>query len=162
MAGTAKVEFSNRQQRFRADRRAKRLIRLVLREALRQEGVTFPCLISCSFVTKAEIRRLNRETRAVDRVTDVLSYPLELFDRGIPEDYDPPVLPLPLGDIVLCPDRAREQAREYGHSVTREVAFLTVHSLLHLLGYDHETEEDERQMRDKQEAVLQALGITRD
>ena len=159
MAGKCRVEFSNRQKDMPADKQVRDLIRACCAQTLRREGVEFPCLVSVSFVTKDEIRRLNSQSRGV---ADVLSFPLEEFSKGVPEGYRPVISPLPLGDIVLCPAKAVEQAEQYGHSLVREIAFLSVHSMLHLLGYDHMTKEDERQMFDRQEAILRELSISRD
>ena len=116
-----------------------------------------------SAVDGQEIRRLNREFRATDRETDVLSFPLvpftpqktaldapELLASAYDPAYDAPFL----GDIVLNVSRAREQAEEYGHSLTREVCYLCVHSLMHLMGYDHMTDGDKRAMREKEKQVM--------
>ena len=162
MAGKHRVEFSNRQRDMKADKPLRDLIRACCAQTLRREEVLFSCLISVSFVTKEEIRALNADSRGIDAVTDVLSFPLEEFSSGVPRDYRPPITPLPLGDIVLCPARAMEQAEEYSHSLRREMAFLTVHSLLHLLGYDHMTQQNEARMCERQEAVLRDLSITRE
>jgi len=116
--------------------------------------------LSVTFTDNEGIHVLNRESRGVDRPTDVLSFPLYAFTE---EDMPPKVGTVILGDMVLSVERAMEQAEEYGHSLRREVAFLTVHSMLHLLGYDHETgEEDERKMFSLQDAVMEEIGITRD
>lgn len=110
--------------------------------------------ISLSFVSMDEIRQLNRDYRGVDRPTDVLSFPMiENF-----EDYEEMLggfgEALLLGDVVICLDKALQQAEEYGHSKEREIVYLFVHSVLHLLGYDHMTEEDKREMRAREEAVM--------
>lgn len=127
--------------------------------ALEFENIEFDCEIEAVIVSPEEIRELNNETRGIDRVTDVLSFPM-LEDLDDAEtDADGSVF---LGSMVICKERAVEQAEEYGHSVEREAAFLAVHSVLHLLGYDHETgEDDERKMFDKQERILTEMGITR-
>ena len=108
MADKCRVEFSNRQKDVAANKQLRDLIRACCAQTLRREGVEFPCLVSVSFVTKDEIRRLNSQSRGVDAVTDVLSFPLEEFEKGVPEGYRPVISPLPLGDIVLCPARAVE------------------------------------------------------
>ena len=109
--------------------------------------------VSVSFVSDDEIRGLNRDYRGKDAVTDVLSFPVgDEFLMG-PER--------PLGDIVICIDVARRQAEEYGHSLERELAFLVAHGMLHLLGFDHETPEDEAAMRATQDEILGRLGIHR-
>lgn len=113
----------------------------------------------------AAIQELNREQRGIDRPTDVLSFPMLYFDENgdiIDSDYDSDGDLLLLGDIVISAERARQQAEEYGHGFVREMAFLTVHSMLHLLGYDHvDDPEGERIMFAKQEEILSKLGITR-
>lgn len=104
--------------------------------------------------TPEHIQRLNRDFRHVDRVTDVLTFPAW-------EGEDPLGGDGYLGDIMICYDRAKEQAEEYGHSLARELAFLTVHGVLHLLGYDHMTEPEEKVMREKQTAILDGMGLSR-
>ncbi|MCQ2560491.1 MAG: rRNA maturation RNase YbeY [Clostridia bacterium] len=121
-------------------------------EELEDEKLT----ISVSFVDGEEIRTLNREYRGVDSVTDVLSFPQFAEDEDL-EDWDE----ISLGDVVLCKDRAREQAEEFGHSYERELIYLFVHSCFHLLGYDHEEEEDKKVMREKEEKVMSVLGLGR-
>ena len=104
--------------------------------------------------TPAHIQTLNRDFRHVDRVTDVLTFPAWEGELSLSADGY-------LGDIMICYERAKEQAAEYGHSLERELAFLTVHGVLHLLGYDHMTEADETVMRSKQTEILNRLGVTR-
>lgn len=148
------------------------LFEKVAEEVLRSEGCSCDVQVSVSLVDDEEIRERNREFRGIDSVTDVLSFPLVPFPA--PADFrfleteeaadcfDPDTGELCLGDIVLACQRGKQQAAEYGHSQTREFAFLTAHSMLHLLGYDHETEEEAAVMEARQEAVLQSLGITRE
>ena len=128
-----------------------------------------PLAVEVVFVDEETIRTLNREQRQVDAVTDVLSFPALPLAAGAPlrrKDFPFDIDEngnLLLGSVVICVKRAREQAEEYGHSFRREIAFLTVHSLLHLLGYDHvDNPEGERQMRTKQNEILNKLGVTRD
>ena len=104
--------------------------------------------------TPERIQTLNRDFRHVDRVTDVLTFPAWEGEISLSADGY-------LGDIMICYDRAKEQAEEYGHSLLRELSFLAVHGVLHLLGYDHMTEDDERVMREKQTAILVGIGVTR-
>ena len=120
------------------------------------------------FTDAQEIRRLNREYRAQDCVTDVLSFPANDLDRPVCEYAQAPVLETDpetgeavLGDIAVCVERAGEQAEEYGHSLLRELCFLAVHGTLHLMGYDHLIEEDEKKMTDKAEMILYQLGVHR-
>lgn len=151
---------------------AEPLLEAVIREVLRQESCPFEVQICVSFVDDEEIRIRNRNFRQKDCATDVLSFPLVPFrnpadfrflEEGEEEDcFDPDTDELCLGDIVISTDRARQQAAEYGHSLRREIAFLTAHSTLHLLGYDHMTEKEAADMESKQEAVLKNLGITRE
>lgn len=105
------------------------------------------------FVSKEEIQRINREFRKIDRVTDVISFSLCDDEELVPTNE--------LGDIFICVDRAIEQAKEYEHSISREIAFLAVHGYLHLCGFDHMTKEDEEIMFKKQEDILNKAGITR-
>ena len=104
--------------------------------------------------TADTVRALNAEYRGIDKVTDVLSFPMD--------DFDITDGPRSLGDIVVCLEKAVEQAKEYGHSLRRELCFLCVHSALHLLGYDHETEAERLQMEKIQEDILQSQGVSRD
>lgn len=124
--------------------------------------------VSVSFVGEDEIRELNKEYRNNDNVTDVLSFPaVENPDRGVinveehAADLNPETWLLNLGDIIICLPRAKAQTKEYGHSLKREVAFLALHSLLHLLGYDHMIPEDEQQMTALQTEILDKLNIKR-
>ncbi|MBY7143351.1 rRNA maturation RNase YbeY [Virgibacillus sp. NKC19-3] len=135
------------------------LHRLLLFSA-EQEGVSKEAEISVNFVDDKEIQELNRNYRQQDRPTDVISFALEDTVEGeldiIGED-----IPLVLGDIVISVDKAKEQAIEYNHSLEREVGFLTVHGFLHLLGYDHQEQQEETIMFQKQEDILRKFGIER-
>ncbi len=142
----------------------------VAAHVLSREECPFEAEISLTLVGKEEIKEMNREHRGIDRVTDVLSFPMVDFrkpgdfsfiENNDPEYFDPDSGELMLGDIIICMERAEEQAEEYGHSKIREFAFLIAHSMLHLLGFDHEEEEEERIMLEKQENALSSLGITR-
>ena len=137
----------------------KALIRRVIRTVLAMQGVDFPCEVDVLVTSDAGIHQINRDMRQVDRPTDVLSFPLgENGEYDIDEDNGCKLL----GDIVISMERAMEQAELYGHSLQREVAYLTVHSMLHLLGYDHEAGGLEAvRMREKEEAVLIQLGLPR-
>ncbi len=114
------------------------------------------CQISVTFVSPEEIQELNAAYRGKDAVTDVLSFPQ--FEDLNQVDVDREWL---LGDVVINPLRAQEQAQEYGHSEKRELTYLFVHSLLHLLWYDHEEEEDKKEMRGREEEIMQALDLVR-
>ena len=146
------------------DRRS--FIRKVIRTALSAEGVDFPCEVDVLITDDARIHEINRDMRDVDRATDVLSFPeFDLTPGQLPkaEDADPGTGLVPLGDMVISWEHVTAQAREYGHSNRRELAYLVVHSVLHLLGYDHLDEgPQKRQMRTREEAILAELGITRE
>ena len=141
-------------------------LRKVIRTALAAEGVDFPCEVDVSVTSDAGIQEINREMRQVDAPTDVLSFPVFDLAPGElpgPEDADPGTGLVPLGDMVISLERVRAQAREVGHSSRRELAYLAVHSVLHLLGYDHLDEGPmKQQMRAREEAILGELGITRE
>jgi|SRR5690554_2093095 len=117
--------------------------------------------VSITFVTNEEIHKINREYRQKDAPTDVISFALEELGEGEVEIVGDD-LPRILGDIIISIDRTREQANEYGHSFERELGFLAVHGLLHLLGYDHMTEEEEKEMFTRQEEILTSFGLGRD
>lgn len=125
------------------------------------------CLVEIDFVTQDEIRSLNKSTRNVDKVTDVLSYPaleqiLPFSKDNYPYEYSEETKSVTLGSIVICEIVAKNQAKEYGHSEDREKAYLFLHGLLHLLGYDHIDEDDKKIMREKEEEILSHLAITRE
>ena len=123
-----------------------------LKKTLDMEHVDQDVQISVSVVGAEEIARLNNQYRGKNAVTDVLSFPMgDEDERGV----------YLLGDIVICLQKVLEQARAYENSFARELCYLSVHSLLHLLGYDHETEEDRSQMREKEESVMAELGLER-
>ena len=143
------------------------LVRRAIVTALDAEGMSVPCEVSVLFTDDEGIRSINKEMRDVDSPTDVLSFPMVMF----PEDADDALLEammdeetgrLALGDMALSADRIRAQAAEYGHSLSREAAYLTVHSVLHLLGYDHLDEGEEKQrMRAREEAIMALLQLPR-
>lgn len=153
------VSFLNRQKKVSIPTGTRPLVRKCIAAVLRHEAFGRPAEVSVSFVDNEQIRELNAEYRNKDAATDVLSFPLGEDDVY---DLDEETGACELGDIVISVERAMEQAQEYGHSLEREIGWLTVHSMLHLLGYDHETgEEDARDMRRREETVLQSLGLTR-
>ena len=142
------------------------LLRRVIPAALEAEGVSFPCEVDVLFTDDAGIHAINLEQRGVDRPTDVLSFPmfdLQPGDKPGEEDEDPDTGRVPLGDMCISLERAQAQAEEYGHSVQRELSYLAVHSVLHLLGYDHMDEGPmKQQMRAREEDILGTLGIVRE
>ena len=136
----------------------KHLIREAIVESLVYEGFENDVQLSVTFTDNEGIRAINRSYRSIDSATDVLSFPLVDFEGGEEPPTDEPLLPL--GDIVISLERAREQAEEFGHSYERELAFLTVHSMLHLLGYDHvNSEEEDLDMRRRQKEILEGMGL---
>ena len=136
-------------------------IEKIIAVALAYEGFQKPCEVSVSIVDNEEIHQINKQFRDIDRATDVLSFPLLTFEEGEMPDLNEKDEVL-LGDIIISLERAREQAEEYGHSLKREIAFLTAHSMLHLLGYDHMEEEEEKEMFEKQREILNKAGIPRE
>ena len=143
----------------------KALIRRVIRTARAMQGVDFPCEVDVLVTSDAGIHQINLDMRQVDRPTDVLSFPeFELTPGELPgaEDADPGTGLVPLGDMVLSMERVQAQAKEYGHSNRRELAYLVVHSVLHLLGYDHLDEGPMKaQMREREESIMAELGLER-
>ena len=137
-----------------------------IRTALAAEGVDFPCEVDVLLTNDEAIHQINLDMREVDRATDVLSFPeFDLQPGELPdgEDADPGTGLVPLGDMVISMEHVAAQAKEYGHSNRRELAYLVVHSVLHLLGYDHLDEgPQKKQMRAREEAILAELGITRE
>ena len=142
------------------------LVEKCARNVLSRENVDFPAEIDITVVYADTIREMNAEYRSKDSVTDVLSFPMYEFYNGEPReelDEEPDTGCVMLGDMILCYTRACEQAKEFGHSAARECGYLTTHSMLHLLGYDHErNDEDTRLMRSKEEEYMNAIGLTRD
>ena len=143
------------------------LLERAITAALEAEGVKTPCEVDVLITDDEGIHQINLEQRGIDRPTDVLSFPMFNYRPGQPPadgaDADPATGLTPLGDMVISLERARAQAEEYGHPVERELSYLAVHSVLHLLGYDHMDEGEEKaQMRAREEAILGKLGMTRD
>ena len=140
-------------------------LKKVIRAALDAEGVDVPCEVNVLVTDDTGIHRVNVDMRDVDAPTDVLSFPmfdLKPGDKPSEEDADPATGLVPLGDMCISFERARAQAKEYGHSNRRELAYLAVHSVLHLLGYDHLDEGPMKaQMREREEAILAGLGLER-
>ena len=134
------------------------LVHRAIAETLRSEDIDFDCEVSLTYTDNEGIREFNREHRNKDAATDVLSFPM--FDPDVEEIYALDGAPAELGDIVISLERAEQQAEEFGHSFERETAFLCVHSVLHLLGYDHERSvEEDALMREKQRGVMRTLGL---
>ena len=139
------------------------IIKTCISETLKAERISVPCEINVLVTNDAGIHIINKESRDIDRPTDVLSFPMFEFEPGNPPcdwvDYQDPATGLvPLGDMCISLERAEAQAKEFGHSLRREVGYLTIHSMLHLLGYDHLDEgEQKKQMRAREEAIAATI-----
>ena len=145
----------------------KRQIRKCILAALEEEGVDTPCEINVLVTDDASIRTINKAYRNIDKATDVLSFPMFQLTPGVlPENWDeykdPETGLVPLGDMAISLERARDQAKRFGNTTRREIGYLTIHSILHLLGYDHMDEgEQKRQMRTREEIIAAELGLQR-
>ncbi len=148
------------------------IIRTVVETALECEGCPYEAEVSVTLTSEEEIRRINREFRGIDSSTDVLSFPMAQYPN--PADFEfleeeaafdcfnPETGELLLGDIILSVEKLKEQAKAYGHSLKRELAFLTAHSMLHLMGYDHMEEKERILMEERQRLLMEALAIPRE
>lgn len=161
-----KVTIYNRQKVQEIPRETVKLIEKAVKSCVKSEGFPYKCEVVITLTDNDAIREINREYRNIDRPTDVLSFPVLEYVNGEPEilpaDIDPDTKTVSLGDIIISVEKAQEQAESFGHSPEREFAFLAVHGMLHLLGYDHETEEEEKIMFAKQEDILNGLGLKRE
>lgn len=152
------IVTENAQELFPITEELSALIERAITAALTEEEIDFDCAVSLTYTDNEGIRAINREYREKDAATDVLSFPM--FDPETEEIYALDGTAAELGDIVISLERAKEQAETFGHSMDREVAFLSVHSTLHLLGYDHErSAEEDALMREKQRAIMKKLGL---
>ncbi len=147
------TDIINEQAKLEFTTELSKLIEKVVDSAFDYEGIE-KINVSVLICDDKEIHRLNKQFRDMDKPTDVLSFPMYDDDGNLDPDE--------LGDIVISLERAKKQAEEYGHSLNREVAFLTAHSMLHLFGYDHIDEAEREEMFFKQEEILKGLGVTRD
>ena len=155
-----KTVIHNMQKAVEVPQGTKMLVRRCCMACLQEEGFEKKAEVDVSLLDNWQIEQLNAEHRRVNAPTDVLSFPLGADGKY---DLDRDTGAYMLGDIVISMEKAVEQAREYGHSLSREIGFLTVHAMLHLLGYDHETGAAERlEMRRKEEAILSSVGLARD
>lgn len=150
------IILENRQDKINLEDELIDKLNDIIIECLHYEGYDDDYDVSLSFVDNKEIREINREFRGIDKETDVLSFPL------LTDGFDVDLGEVSLGDIVVSMEKALEQSVEYNHSLEREVCFLVCHSMFHLLGYDHDTEENTKEMRQKEEHILGKLNITRD
>jgi probable rRNA maturation factor len=165
------IFIDNRQNKIEVTKKLENTIESVIEYALKEEKVEVPCEISIIFIDNEEIRDINRENRNIDRVTDVLSFPMLNYPEGkvfkevyLNYEFETSDLDdgnLVLGDIALSLEKAKEQSIEFGHSFLRESAYLTVHSVLHLLGYDHMEEDEKEIMRKREEEILNKFALTR-
>ena len=156
-----RVYITNEQEKLAVPPALRGLIRRAIGAALKYEKVPFEAELSVTLVDNAQIKEMNAQYRNIDRATDVLSFPIYEKEElaALDAEADGEVC---LGDIVISLEKATEQAKEYGHSFEREVAFLCVHSVLHLLGYDHELgEAEEKDMFARQEAILTKMKLQR-
>lgn len=165
------ILFDNVQNIIEVDDNIKSKLIEVLEYALKEEGINIPYEISILFTDNEYIRKLNCRYRKIDRETDVLSFPMLEYAEGkvykdtyinyVFKDEYLDDKKLVLGDIVISLEKAKEQSIQYGHSFLREVCYLAVHSILHLLGYDHIKEEDKVLMRKREEYILSKFDIIR-
>lgn len=161
------ILFENEQDKLPVSDIFLNMLQNAIECGLKLEGFPLSCEVGLTFTDNERIRELNRMHRKIDRETDVLSFPmLEVRPGGFDAigigDYDRDEDGVLLGDIVLSLEKAEQQAAEYGHSFEREASFLCIHSLLHLLGYDHMEAEEQKNMRLHEEAILGHLGLNRD
>ena len=148
------IYIDNRQEKVEINDEINDIIEKVINEVLIYEEESLDCEVSVSFVDNEEIKELNKEYRGVDKETDVLSFPIEdeFFAGG----------PILLGDIIISIEKAYEQAEDFGHSLFREIAYLTAHSMFHLLGYDHMEDDEKTTMREKEKEIMKRLKIYKD
>lgn len=158
------------ERRISFDFDAEALAEQVISAACEAERCPYEIQVNLTFTDNGGIHEINRMHRGIDRPTDVLSFPMLDFESPadfshaeecVEENFDPDTGELLLGDIVVSTEKVKEQADAYGHSQKRELAFLILHSMLHLFGYDHETEQERAEMETRQRAILDNLGITR-
>ncbi|MBE6541714.1 MAG: rRNA maturation RNase YbeY [Ruminococcaceae bacterium] len=153
-----KIYWANEQKKTRVNLGLKILLTRAIAAALECEGWDQPSSVSVTFTDNEGIREKNREFRGIDAPTDVLSFPMYDMQNG---DTPDPNMTAELGDIVLSLEKAYEQSVEFGHSYKRECAFLTVHSVLHLLGYDHMEPDEEEEMRARQRIIMKKIRLER-
>lgn len=160
--GDTMIIINNQQNTIEISREIISIIKKSITQSLKYENIKKKVEVSVSIVDNKEIREINSTYRKIDKETDVLSFPMVDFNIEEDDIYDYHDGHLMLGDIVLSIEKALQQSVEYRHSLEREVGFLCVHSTLHLLGYDHESQEDTKVMRLKEEEILNSLKLVRD
>lgn len=165
------IYIDNRQNKIEVTDTLEDTAKKIIDYALKAEELDVKYEISLTFVDNESIREINRENRDIDKDTDVLSFPMLDYPKGkvykevykdyefMPQDLDGENLVL--GDIVLSLEKAEEQSKEYGHSFLRESCYLIIHSILHLLGYDHMEEDEKNIMRQREEDILKQFNLTR-
>jgi len=153
-----KIAIRNKQNHIKIEKQLQILFKKAAIACLRHENWDEDFEISLSLVDNKEIQKLNKMYRGKDYATDVLSFPLVEFDGDMPIFDEEKAL----GDIVISTEKAIEQSKEYEHSLVRELGFLLIHSMFHLMGYDHYDDESTKIMREKEEAVLNQLGLKRE
>ena len=150
---------------------SRQLAETVINAALDHEDFPYEAEVNLTLVDNEQIHRINKEYRQIDRPTDVLSFPMLSYEKAgnftfldaeSDDDFNPDTGEAMLGDIIISVEKVQEQAKAYGHSEKREFAFLIVHSMLHLFGYDHMTPEDAAIMEPKQKEILEAMNISRE
>ena len=158
MKNNLMIYFATATDGYKITHKLKMLVRASVLATLCYEGYGQKCEVSVTFTDNEGIQAVNKEYRGIDAPTDVLSFPLTDYEGGDEPPTDEPEISL--GDIIISLERAEAQAEEFGHSFEREVAFLCVHSMLHLLGYDHELGADEEMdMRRRQREILETMGL---
>jgi probable rRNA maturation factor len=158
------IDIQNEQDKFEFTPHMQSLIEDVVSQALKNENCTEDAYVAVTLVDNETIREINNEQRNIDSATDVLSFPVLEFEdgemiAGVGDYFEDKLI---LVDIVLSLERAEEQRIDFGHSFDREMGYLICHSVLHLLGYDHENEDEREVMRQKEEETLKSLSLTRD
>lgn len=158
------IDIVNNQDKFEYTKETEKLIEDVIEKTLKMEGFEHDSYVSVTLTDNEEIKEVNLAQRGIDMATDVLSFPVLEFEDGkmLADTGDYFEDKLILGDVLLSLERAKEQSEEFGHSFQREVGYLVCHSILHLLGYDHENEDEREVMRQREERVLSELSLTRD
>ena len=162
------IEFFSEQEEHDISASLKAYMQRALGEVLTVFSLKQRVSVAVSFVDEDSIQSYNKENRGIDRVTDVLSFPLQNFAEGVIDgdaltdaEYDEQGF-LMLGDVVICTAVSQRQADEYGHSFERETVYLFVHSILHLLGFDHEEDAQKARMREREEVIMNRIGLSRD
>lgn len=165
------IYIDDRQDKIKVTEELINSIEKIINYALKEEEVNIETEVSVIFIDNETIKTINNEQRNIDKITDVLSFPMldypenkvykEVYSGHNFKEMDMDDGCVILGDIVLSLERAEEQSIEYGHSFVREVCYLTIHSVLHLLGYDHMVEEDKIRMRKREEEILESFNIVR-